>query len=171
VDDSRGRSPYVTPVGDVDPLAVAAFWERARDALGFDPARPAPAASCFGDMVELADELIDLVLAGTKRATASAVEHLEADGEPLPQVGGLWIATDGSMRPRALLETTDVRIGPLSSVDDAFAWDEGEGDRTRASWLDAHTRYFSRTLATAGLAFHPDIPVVFERFTVRYQER
>jgi uncharacterized protein YhfF len=171
VDDSRGRSPYVTPVGDVDPLAVAAFWERARDALGFDPARPAPAASCFGDMVELADELIDLVLAGTKRATASAVEHLEADGEPLPQVGGLWIATDGSMRPRALLETTDVRIGPLSSVDDAFAWDEGEGDRTRASWLDAHTRYFSRTRATAGLAFHPDIPVVFERFTVRYQER
>jgi uncharacterized protein YhfF len=171
VDDSRGRSPYVTPVGDVDPLAVAAFWERARDALGFDPARPAPAASCFGDMVELADELIDLVLAGTKRATASAVEHLEVDGEPLPQVGGLWIATDGSMRPRALLETTDVRIGPLSSVDDAFAWDEGEGDRTRAYWLDAHTRYFSRTLATAGLAFHPDIPVVFERFTVRYQER
>jgi uncharacterized protein YhfF len=171
VDDSRGRSRYVTPVGDVDPLAVAAFWERARDALGFDPARPAPAASCFGDMVELADELIDLVLAGTKRATASAVEHLEVDGEPLPQVGGLWIATDGSMRPRALLETTDVRIGPLSSVDDAFAWDEGEGDRTRAYWLDAHTRYFSRTLATAGLAFHPDIPVVFERFTVRYQER
>jgi uncharacterized protein YhfF len=169
VDDSRG--PYVTPVGDVDPLAVAAFWERARDALGFDPARPAPAASCFGDMVELADELIDLVLAGTKRATASAVEHLEADREPLPQVGGLWIATDGSMRPRALLETTDVRIGPLSSVDDAFAWDEGEGDRTRAYWLDAHTRYFSRTLATAGLAFHPDTPVVFERFTVRYQER
>jgi hypothetical protein len=36
--------------------------------------------------------------------------------------------------------------------------------------LDAHTWYFSRTLPTAGLAFHPDIPVVFERFTVRYQE-
>jgi uncharacterized protein YhfF len=41
-------------------------------------------------------------------------------------------------------------------VDDAFAWYEGEGDHTRAYWLDAHTRYFSRTLATAGLAFHPD---------------
>jgi uncharacterized protein YhfF len=63
-----------------------------------------------------------------------------------------------------------VRIGPLSSVDDAFARDEGEGDHTRAYWLDAHARYFSRTLAAAGLAFHPDIPVVFERFTVRYQE-
>jgi ASCH domain len=114
VGDSRDRGRYVTPVRDVDPLAVAAFWERALDAVGLDPATPAPAASCFGDMVELADELIDLVLAGTKRATASSVEHLEADGEPVPQVGGLWIATDGSMRPRALLETTDVRIGPLS---------------------------------------------------------
>jgi uncharacterized protein YhfF len=170
VGDSRDRGRYVTPVRDVDPLAVAAFWERALDAVGLDPATPAPAASCFGDMVELADELIDLVLAGTKRATASSVEHLEADGEPVPQVGGLWIATDGSMRPRALLETTGVRIGPLSSVDDAFAWDEGEGDRTRDYWLDAHTRHFSRTLPAAGLAFHPDIPVVFERFTVRYQE-
>jgi uncharacterized protein YhfF len=88
----------------------------------------------------------------------------------VPEVGGLWIATDGSMRPRALLETTDVRIGPLSSVDDAFAWDEGEGDRTRGDWLDAHTRYFLRTLPIAGLAFHLDIPVVFERFMVRYEE-
>ena len=171
VDDSRDRSRYVTPVGDVDPLAVAAFWERALDAVGGAPVMRAPAASCFGDMVELADDLIDLVLAGTKRATASSVDRLEADGEPVPQVGGLWIATDGSMRPRALLETTDVRIGPLSSVDDAFAWDEGEGDRTRGYWLDAHTRYFSRTLPTGGFAFHPDIPVVFERFAVRYQER
>jgi ASCH domain len=117
LDDSRDPSPYVTPVGEADPLAVAAFWERALDALGLDPAMPAPAASCFGDMVELADELIGLVLAGTKRATASSLEHLETDGEPVPQVGGLWIATDGAMRARALLETTDVRIGPLSSVD------------------------------------------------------
>ena len=163
VGDSPDRSRYVTPVGGVDPRAVAAFRERALDAVGLDPATSVPAARCFGDMVELADELADLVLAGTKRATASSVELLEANGEPLPQVGGLWIATDGSMRPRALLETTDVRIGPLSSVDDAFAWDEGEGDRTRDNWLDDHTRYFSRTVPTAGLAFHPDIPVVFER--------
>jgi uncharacterized protein YhfF len=170
VDDPGDRGRYVTPVGDVDPLAVRAFWERALNAVGLDPATPAPAASCFGDTVELADELIDLVLAGTKRATASSVEHLEVDGEPVPEVGGLWIATDGSMRPRALLETTDVRIGPLSSVDDAFAWDEGEGDRTRGDWLDAHTRYFLRTLPIAGLAFHLDIPVVFERFMVRYEE-
>ena len=82
----------MTPVGDVDPLAVAAFWERSLDAAGLDPTTPLPPASCFGDTVELADELIDLVLTGAKRATASSVGHLDADGEPVPEVGGLWIA-------------------------------------------------------------------------------
>jgi ASCH domain len=130
VDDSRDRSRDMVPVGDMDPLALAAFWERALDAVGLDPATPAPAASCFGDKVELADELIDLVLAGTKGATASSVEHLAADGEPVPQVGGLWIATDGSMRPRALLETTDVRIGPLSPPG---AWQQAIRPRAGAS--------------------------------------
>jgi uncharacterized protein YhfF len=166
---------YVSPlVGEPDPVAVAAFWERCRNALGsqlaVDQSAPAPPAWCFGDTVELADELIGLVLEGTKRATAGAVADYEAEGEALPCVGDLSIVTDGSMRPRALLEVTDVRVGPLSSVDDAFAFDEGEGDRTRASWLDGHTWYFTRTHARLGLVFHPDIPVVFERFAVRYQE-
>lgn len=69
-----------------------------------------------------------------------------------------------------MLEVTDVRIGPLSSVDEAFAWDEGEGDRTRAWWLDAHTRFFTRRYTSLGLDYHPDIPVVFERFDVLYHE-
>lgn len=90
--------------------------------------------------------------------------------EYLPR-GDLSIATDGSMRPRALLETVEVRVGPLSSVDDQFAWDEGEGDRTRAWWLDAHTRYFERAFRRMGLEFHPDIPAVFERFVVLHHER
>jgi uncharacterized protein YhfF len=162
---------YVTPLGAADPAAVAAFWERCRDALGTDLPVPTPPTWCFGDTVELADELIDLVLDGTKRATAGAVVDFEAEGEALPSVGDLSVVTDGSMRPRAVLEVTDVRVGSLSSVDEAFAYDEGEGDRTRASWLDGHTWYFTRTYARLGLEFHPDIPVVFERFAVRYHER
>jgi len=70
----------------------------------------------------------------------------------------------GDGRPLAVVYTTEVRVGPLSSVDDRFAWDEGEGDRTRAWWLDAHTRYFTRQCAAMGLAFSGDTGVVFERF-------
>lgn len=129
-----------------------------------------PPAWCFGDSVQLADELIELVVHGPKRATAGALAEYEADAEPLPDAGSLSIVTDGAMRPRAVLETTEVRVGPLSSVDDAFAFDEGEGDRTRSYWLDAHTRYFTRAYDRLGLEFHPDIAVVFERFAVRYSE-
>ena len=80
------------------------------------------------------------------------------------------MVTDFHGRPRALLRTTDVRVGPLSSVDDAFAWDEGEGDRTRDGWLRDHTGYFERALPPMGLVFAPDMPTVFERFDLAYAE-
>ena len=108
---------------------------------------PLVTAFAFGDSAELADELGLLVLHGPKRATAELVQAFSAQDEPL-----------------AIVRTTDVRVGPLSSVDDRFAWDEDEGDRTRAWWLDAHTRFFSRQCTAMGLTFSDDIGVVFERF-------
>lgn len=161
---------YVTPLGEPDPEEIAAFWARCRAASDDVLLELVPPAWCFGDTVELADELIELVVHGPKRATASAVAEYEADGEALPRVGDRSIVTDGARRPRAVLEVVDVRVGPLSSVDEAFAYDEGEGDRTRKWWLDAHTWFFSRSYVHLGLDFHPDISVVFERFAVRYQE-
>ena len=52
----------------------------------------------FGDSAELADELLDLVLHGPKRATAGSVAAFEQEGEALPVVGDLWIAAD-AVRP------------------------------------------------------------------------
>ena len=122
----------------------------------------------FGDSVELADELIELVVHGPKRATAGAL--VDYQGAELPQPGTMWIATDGAGRPRAVLRTTEVRVGPLSSVDEAFAWDEGEGDRTRVDWLEGHERFFRRYLPTIGVDFDPDMATVFERFEVLFAE-
>jgi uncharacterized protein YhfF len=73
---------------------------------------------------------------------------------------------DGEGCPRLIWRTTDVTIKPLSQVDEAFAWEEGEGDRTRDWWLDAHRRYFSRRASRDGFEFEEDIPTVFERFEV-----
>ena len=106
------------------------------------------------------------MLAGTKRATAGLVVDFAHAGEPLPRIGGHWIACDSAGQPRAILRTTELRLGPLATVDDAFAWDEGEGDRTRASWLAAHLAYFTRTLDARGSAWSDDLDVVFERFAV-----
>ena len=57
-------------------------------------------------------------------------------------------------------------IKPLSQVDEAFAWDEGEGDRTRDWRLDAHRRYFARQAMREGLDIDDEILTVFERFQV-----
>jgi uncharacterized protein YhfF len=150
---------------------VAEFFERAVAAGAVAPGTPVPASVWFfGDSAALADELLDLVLHGPKRATAASVSEFELEGEPLPQVGDLSVVTDFGGRPRAVLRTTDVRVGPLSSVDDAFAWDEGEGDRTRDGWLRDHTAYFERALPPLGLVFDPDMPTVFERFELAYAE-
>ncbi|ROU03599.1 ASCH domain-containing protein [Histidinibacterium lentulum] len=118
----------------------------------------------FGDGPELMDELAGLVLHGPKRATASLLRDYEAEGAPLPRPGDHSVFLGGDGLPRGIIRTTEIRVGPLSSVDAAFAWDEGEGDRTRADWLDMHTRFFMRQAEAEGFAFHPEIETVFERF-------
>lgn len=161
----------MSPLPPIDTAQVAEFWSRFLATGAVDPATPVPSElEPFGDSAELADELLEIVIHGPKRATASSVAGYELESEALPEPGLLTVATDGSGRARAVLRTTDVRVGPLSSVDDAFAWDEGEGDRTRATWLNDHHAYFRRYHASLGIEFDPDMPTIFERFEVLYTE-
>jgi uncharacterized protein YhfF len=160
-----------TPLPRIDTNQVARFWKRFLATGLVNGSTPIPGTvEPFGDSAELADELLELVIHGPKRATAGAVADYEREGAPFPAPGTISIATDGMGRARAVLRTTEVRIGPLSSVDDEFAWDEGEGDRTRAAWLAAHEEYFGRYLPTIGVGFDPDMATVFERFEVLFAE-
>ena len=149
-------------IAPADQTAVDAMWASYVADSGYDG--PLVTAFAFGDSAELADELGLLVLHGPKRATAELVQAFVAQDEPLPRAADRCLVLGGDGRPLAIVRTTDVRVGPLSSVDDRFAWDEGEGDRTRAWWLDAHTRFFSRQCTAMGLTFSDDIGVAFERF-------
>jgi uncharacterized protein YhfF len=166
----RCHDDGVEPLSDVDRVAARSFWDRYVDGSGDPTPFDAVVVECFGDHRELADTLTDLVVDGPKRATAGSVADYEAHDDPLPTFGDRWVMCDGSGWPRAVLIVTDVRIGPLSSVDEQFAWDEGEGDRTRSDWLRAHTQFFRRRYEQLGLDFHDDIEVVFERFAVAYAE-
>lgn len=149
---------------DPDPEAVASYWRVCVDEVGWLGDGPVPSAWAFGDSPALAEELLALVVDGPKRATAGAVLDYEHEGEALPVPGDLSIVTDGTGRPGCLIQTTEVRVGPLESVDEAFAWDEGEGDRTRDWWLAAHIEFFERYLPTIGACFSPGLATVFERF-------
>jgi uncharacterized protein YhfF len=149
------------------PEDVAAFWASYVAVTGV---RGEPLeAFAFGDSAEMADDLADLVLAGIKRATAGAAAEYSAGaatGGAQPQVGDHSVVLRGDGTPVAVIRTTDVRMGPLSSVDEQFAWDEGEGERTRDWWLAAHRRYFRRTFAAHGWEYDDDLEVGFERFVV-----
>lgn len=118
----------------------------------------------FGDNPATQDELAELVMTGPKRATAALVLEFEAVGDPLPVPGVHSIVLDGRGRPRCVIRTTQVEVRPFREVDPAFAWDEGEGDRMLASWIDDHRRYFTRACDRLGHRFDEDMPVVLERF-------
>jgi uncharacterized protein YhfF len=104
-----------------------------------------PPAEQFGDSPALADELLGLVLAGTKRATAGLVADFAHQGEPLPRIGGHWIACDSAGDPRVILRSTELRLGPLDSVDEAFARDEARATGPATAGSGGHERYFRRT--------------------------
>src|SRR5215472_15413204 len=112
-----------------------AFWQAFRRHAGLDHDNYAVAS--FGESPQMATELADLVVAGIKRATASLARDYGEGREPTPKPGDFVMMLDGEGRPRFIWRTTEVTIKPLSQDDDAFAWDEGEGDRTRECWLDA----------------------------------
>jgi uncharacterized protein YhfF len=140
------------------------FWRGYREAAGLN--HDDYDIVTFGDGPELATELAELVVAGFKRATAGLVRQFGPGGEPPQILGGHVVLLDGTGHPRAVWRTTEVRVGPLTSVDERFAWDEGEGERTREWWLSAHRRFFARRADAEGFQMHDEIETVFERFTV-----
>ncbi|MPV37431.1 ASCH domain-containing protein [Georgenia subflava] len=163
----------ITPPEDE---ALELFWAEARKIAGLThldgivgmdtTASLVPPAWSFGSTAEMADELLDLVLAGEKTATASARWEWEADHEEPPTPGDLAILCDGAGEPRALIRTDDVEIVPFDQVGEEHATAEGEGDRSLAHWRSGHQEYFTESLAAVGRTFAPDMPVVLETFTL-----
>ena len=115
-------------------------------------------------------ELAELVLAGPKRATVSLMRNYLA-GEPLPIIGGYVVTVDGESNPRCIWRTMELRVGPLNSVDDQFAYDEGEGDLTRERRLAAHRREYAAQAAKQNLPFDDTLEAAFERFRGRLAAR
>ena len=140
------------------------FWRGYRDAAGLQHDDYDVVA--FGDGPDMASELAELTVAGIKRAPAGLARQFGPGKEPPAVLGGYVVLLDGAERPRAIWRTTELRTGALNSVDERFAWDEGEGERTREWWLSAHRRFFARHAAAEGFPMHDEIETVFERFEI-----
>jgi uncharacterized protein YhfF len=93
----------------------------------------------FGDSPALADELAALVLTGRKTATCTTPSDPN-----LSRPGDRWVVLDGAGRPTCVIETVEITMRRYDEVDAAFAYDEGEDDRSLDAWRRAHRNYFTR---------------------------
>ena len=147
--------------------AQAAFWRAYLEATGAD--QSLREVDAFGDSEAMQDELLDLVLAGTKRATASLARWYDAD--TLPKPGDLSLITDGRGEPACIIRTTTVDVVAVRDVDADFAFAEGEGDRSHEYWITEHRKFWTREAAREGFEYSDDLDVVCERFELVWPAR
>ena len=115
----------------------------------------------------LADELLDVVVHGPKRATAGLVAEMVHDGEPLPRIGGHWIVAE----QRVCRGPSCGQQSCVSARSPARSTSRSRGTRARET---AHVRpgcetardFFTRSCARIGIEMSDDLEVVFERFAV-----
>ena len=151
------------------PTHLSDFWNTFAKSIGGVDAARFYEAFFFGDSEQLANELAELVLRGTKRATAGSVWSFEAEGKRLPVPGDLSIVTRWSGKPLCIIETQAVDVVPFSEVSSEFAATEGEGDGSLSFWQEAHRQYFTRECAGAGRQFTESMLVACEQFKVVYR--
>ena len=109
--------------------------------------------------------LLDLVLKGQKKATASSVLGYQIEGEEIPKEGNLSIITDWDGNPRCVIKTTRVRIIPYKDITFDIAKLEDEDD-TLESWRKNHEKFFTEEGKDLGYKFSEEMEVIFEEFEV-----
>lgn len=122
---------------------------------------------CYGE--SLPNKLIGLVKVGEKKGTSSALDMYGED-EKKPEEGDLSVITYGDGLPGCIIRTAEVRIKKYCEITEEEARLEGEGDLTLKYWRDVHRHFFKMEYEEAGKVFNEEIPVIFQRFEVIYDE-
>ena len=152
------------------PHSIQPFWNEFHASVGGDKVDARfYEAFHFDDNEPSANELAELVLAGTKRASAGLVWSFEAEGRAPPKAGDLSVVTNWQGEPLCVIETKAVAIVPYEEVSEEFAATEGEGDGSLRYWREAHWAYFGRECARIGRVLGMRMPIVCERFEVIYR--
>ena len=97
---------------------------------------PGALAWQFRDSPELADELVQLVLSGSKTATCSSIasfQHEHERGEA-PCVGSYNIILNGAGQPMCVIRTLRMQVIRFNEVTSELASKEGEGDLSLEYW-------------------------------------
>lgn len=130
-----------------------------------------PEAWMFGDGVdtEMADELVNLVLAEKKRGTCSVFDFYKMNKETLPQIGQFDIILNGQGEPVAIIQIKKIELVQMDSIGEEFALSEGEGDLTYKYWYDEHKKFFMNEAESLGVEFNTQMELICENFEVVYR--
>ena len=107
-------------------------------------------ATAWGHTRAVADELAALIRSGDKRAHATLERDFEAEGDDLPRAGEHIVVLDGRGTPQAIVRLRHVEKRHFNDIDDEFAFECGEGDRTLAWWLVAYRQEFAERAQVQG---------------------
>ena len=122
------------------------------------------AATTLGHSRAVADQLAELIVAGVKRAQATLEHDFTADNDALPQPGDHLVVLDGRGRPRAIVRNSHVERRHFDEIDDAFAFEAGEGDLTLRWWLTAHRQDFAERAEREGFQVGERAVLILEYF-------
>jgi uncharacterized protein YhfF len=115
------------------------------------------------------DKLAQLVLDGTKQATASLHQLYIETGENIPQVGQYSVILNSKDEAVCIIQATNVQILPFQDVTEEMAFIEGEGDKSLRYWKEVHWAFFQEEAASIGKTFTSDMLVIFETFQLVFQ--
>jgi uncharacterized protein YhfF len=74
------------------------------------------------------------------------------------------VVLDGSGTPRAIVRTRHVERRYFADIDDEFAFECGEGDRTLAWWLVAYRQEFAERAEAQGFQVGEKAVLILEHF-------
>lgn len=148
-------------------MTAETLWQNFCREKNIDPAAP-HAAWAFG---AAPDELAQLVLEGTKTATASGYDlyFLEEAEESLPKAGDYSIILDSHDNALCIIRTVKTAVVPFDEVGSEQAYKEGEGDRSLAYWREVHEAFFTEDFKSCGVEFSHRSPILCEEFEVVYK--
>jgi len=147
--------------------ATSNFWQKflsSKAGQKFESPRLYEAFS-IGTGKEDADSGARLILDGLKTATSAHPSEFDVDSGP-PFPGALSILLDGSGKPVAVLETLEVNLRKLDQLDEDFARDYGEWDRTLETLQSKLAAYYEPFVQSRDDSGVGDLKLLCERFQI-----
>jgi len=125
---------------------------------------PIPESYYFCDNEKDANECLQWVVEGVKRATTTSMWWFETNKHPLPQIGDLYIVTDWEGIAKAIIQILKIDQTPFNKITAEYAEIEGEGDKSLAYWNKVHWDYYTREMNEKGETPTEDMLLVCEQF-------